>query len=276
MTEAVHFSERSRNRSGGNLRGKFQRLSGILLARASARLTPAALGVLAIASLAVSLVLSGCQSVSGYSAVSLVRVIDASYNAPAISVYIEGALVASNIGQGSITSYGGFGPTNNALVKVTAASNTQSLVSSNATLLPNKSQSILVTDINAQYQVVVLEDQSTPAPSGHSEFRILNQAPSTGPIDVYFLSGTSATVYATAKPVITALTVGATSGYVTIPSSTLYMVIAPAGTVLSTTLTTIYSSAALPLVGGEVRTVLIVDPQLVTQPVQVYIADDVH
>jgi len=79
---------------------------------------------------------------------------------------------------------------------------------------------------------------------------------------VYFLAGTSATVYATAKPVITALAVGATSGYVAIPSSTLYLVIAPAGTVLSITATTIYSSAALPLVGGEVRTVLIVDPLL--------------
>jgi len=239
-------------------------------------MTPAMLGMVSVTSLGLSLLLAGCQSVTGFNAVSLVRVIDASYNAPAINVYIEGTLVAANIGQGSITTYGGFGPSNNALVKVTAASNSKALISSNATLLPNKSQSILVTDINAQYQVVVLEDQSTPAPSGHSEFRILNQAPSTGPIDVYFLSGTSATVYATAKPVITALTVGATSGYVTIPSSTLYMVIAPAGTVLSTTLTTIYSSAALPLVGGEVRTVLIVDPQLVTQPVQVYIANDVN
>jgi hypothetical protein len=95
-------------------------------------------------------------------------------------------------------------------------------------------------------------------------------------VDVYFLSGTSATVYATAKPVITGLAVGATSGYVTIPSSTLYMVIAPTGTTLSTTDTVIYTSAAFDLVGGEVRTVLIVDPLLVTEPVQVYIANDVN
>jgi hypothetical protein len=139
----------------------------------------------------------------------------------------------------------------------------------------NESQSVLVTDFNADYQVTVLEDQSTPAPAGHSEFRLINEAPSTGAVDVYFLAGTSATVFATAKPVITGLAVGATSGYVTIPSSTLFMVIAPAGTTLSTTLTTIYSSGALALVGGEVRTVLIVDPVLVTQPVQVYIAKDV-
>ena len=277
MTEAeIPTPEPDRNSSGRFLRGTRSRLHIAALLRTSGPMTPAVLGKLSVVCLGIALLLSGCQSVTGFNAVSLVRVIDASYNAPAINVYVEGSLVAANIGQGSITTYGGFGPSNNALVKVTAASNSKALISSNATLLPNKSQSILVTDINAQYQVVVLEDQSTPAPSGHSEFRILNQAPSTGPIDVYFLAGTSATVYATAKPVITALTVGATSGYVTIPSSTLYMVIAPAGTVLSTTLTTIYSSAALPLVGGEVRTVLIVDPQLVTQPVQVYIANDVN
>jgi len=239
------------------------------------RLTLPMLAVTAVVSLAGSLLLAGCQSVSGYSQVSLVRVIDASYNAPALNVYVEGNLLAANLGQGSITTYGGFGPNRNAPVKVTAATSTKALVTSNATLVANKSQSVLITDYNALYQVQVLEDQSTPAPSGHSEFRLLNQAPSTGPVDVYFLSGTSATVFATAKPVITDLAVGATSGYVTIPSSTLFMVIAPAGTTLSATLTTIYSSGALALVGGEVRTVLIVDPILVTQPVQVYIANDV-
>jgi hypothetical protein len=54
------------------------------------------------------------------------------------------------------------------------------------------------------------------------------------------------------------------------------MVIAPTGVALSTTTATIYTSAALPLTGGEVRTVLIVDPLLVTEPVQVYIANDVN
>jgi hypothetical protein len=223
-----------------------------------------------------ALLLAGCQTVTGYSSVSLVRAIDASYNAPAINISVEGTLLAANVGQGSITTYGGFAPSKNAVVKVTATSSTNALVTSNATLIANQSQSVLISDINAEYQVTVLEDQSTPAPTGHSEFRLLNQAPSTGAVDVYFLSGTSTTVYATAKPVITALAVGATSGYVTIPSSTLYMVIAPTGTVLSTTATTIYSSAAFALVGGEVRTVLIVDPILVTQPVQVYVADDVN
>ncbi len=240
------------------------------------RLSTGVLALSAVGAISFSLLLAGCQSVSGYSAVSLVRVIDASYNAPAINVFVEGTLVAANLAQGNITIYGGFAPTRNGLVKVTPTSSATTLVTSNATFIANQSQSVLVSDINAQYQVTVLEDQSTPAPSNHSEFRLLNQAPSTGPVDVYFLPGTSATIYATAKPVITGLAIGATSGYVTIPSSSLYMVIAPSGTTLSTTATTIYSSAVFNLAGGEVRTVLIVDPLLATEPVQVYVAKDVN
>jgi Domain of unknown function (DUF4397) len=259
---------------------QFRHISGMIAkvrwSPGTGRLTLPMLAVISGATLAASLLLAGCQTVTGYSAVSLVRAIDASYNAPAVNVSVEGTLLAANIGQGSITVYGGFAPSRNATVKVTGTSNTKTLVSSNVTLVANKSQSVLITDFNADYQVTVLEDQSTPAPTGHSDFRVLNQAPSTGPVDVYFLAGTSETVFATAKPVITGLAVGATSGYVTIPSSTLFMVIAPTGTTLSTTLTTIYSSGALALVGGEVRTVLIVDPVLVTQPVQVYIAKDVN
>jgi hypothetical protein len=53
------------------------------------------------------------------------------------------------------------------------------------------------------------------------------------------------------------------------------MIIVATGKTLTATSTTIYVSPALPLVGGEVRTVLVVDPLLVTQPVQVYIANDV-
>jgi hypothetical protein len=149
------------------------------------------------------------------------------------------------------------------------------LLSASTSLNAGTSQSVFITGYNANSQVTVLEDQATPAPSGHSEFRILNQAPATGAVDIYFLAGTSDTVYATAKPVITGLAAGATSGYVTIPSSTLYMVIAPTGTTLADNLTTIYSSAAFALTGGEVRTVLVLDPQLATEPVQVYVADDV-
>jgi len=239
------------------------------------RLTLPMLAAVSVASLAGSLLLAGCQSVKGSSSVSLLRVIDASENAPPVNVYVNGSLFAANMAEGNFTAYGIFGPTQNAPIKVTATTSTKALVNSNTALRAGTSQSALISDLDAVYEVTVLEDQSTPAPSGHSEFRLLNQAPSTGPVDVYFLPGTSQTVFDTAKAVITGLPVGATSGYVTIPSSTLFMVIAPSGTPLTINTTTIYTSAAFPLVGGEVRTVLIVDPVLATEPVVVYIAADV-
>lgn len=233
------------------------------------------LGSASVVSLVGSLLLAGCQSVAGGTSISQLRILDASYNAPALNVYVGGTLLAGNLGQGSITDYARLQPTNNALIKVTGTTTTTALASANTSLRAGTSQSILISDLNAQYQVTVLEDQATPAPTGHSEFRMLNQAPSTGPVDVYFLPGTSDQIFATAKAIITGLPVGATSGYVTIPSSTLYMVIVPTGTTLKNGVSTLYSSAAFALTGGEVRTVLIVDPQLATEPVVVYVADDV-
>ena len=64
---------------------------------------------------------------------------------------------------------------------------------------------------------------------------------------------------------------GQTCGYVSIPSQTLSMVVTPTGVT-----TPKYTSQPLALTGGEVRTVVMVDSQLTSNPpVNVVIADDV-
>jgi hypothetical protein len=60
---------------------------------------PKLAGVAAV-SLVLALALSACQNVASYTQPSLVRVIDASYIAPAVDVFVEGTLLAANIGQG--------------------------------------------------------------------------------------------------------------------------------------------------------------------------------
>ncbi len=55
-----------------------------------------------------------------YTQPSLVRVIDASYIAPAVNVQVEGTLLAANIGQGTITPYGTLRASNDAAIDVTA------------------------------------------------------------------------------------------------------------------------------------------------------------
>src|SRR5579871_1702369 len=72
-------------------------------------------------SLAASLGLSSCTNVAGFSQPSLVRVIDASYIAPAVNIYVEGTLFAGNIGEGYVSNYGTVTPSQAAIIKVTQA-----------------------------------------------------------------------------------------------------------------------------------------------------------
>jgi hypothetical protein len=231
---------------------------------------PKLAGVAAV-SLVLALALSACQNVASYTQPSLVRVIDASYIAPAVDVFVEGTLLAANIGQGTITNYGTLPASGDAIIKVTAATGGASLVTSDGTLLAGHQHSVFLTDNGAaptSYTVTVLEDQDVAAAGGHSAFRFLNQAPKTGAVDVYMIP--SATAMANTVPLVTDLPVGSTAGYVSFTSQTVTMVIVPTGTV-----TPKYTSTSLALTGGEVYTVLIVDTQLTSNPpVQVFMASD--
>ena len=232
-------------------------------------------GLLAAAatSLAVAVGVCGCQSVAGFSQPSLVRVIDASYIAPAVNIYVEKTLFAGNVGEGFISNYGTVTPALAAPVSVTAATGGKPLVTANVTLLAGAQHSVFLTDNGAsptEYTVTVLEDAQTPAASGHSSFRFLNQAPRTGPLDVYMVP--ASTTLANTIPICTNVAVGSTCGYVSFEAQSVTMVITPTGLI-----TPKYTSTPLGLTGGEVRTVVIVDSQLTSNPpVSVVIAKDLN
>jgi hypothetical protein len=236
------------------------------------RLTLSRLAIVAVVCLALSFGLSACEDVASYTQPSLVRIIDASYIAPAVNVVVEGVELAANIGQGTISPYGTVPANKAALIDVTAATGGTALVTTNGTLLAGHQHSILLTDNGAaptSYEVTILEDQQISAAQGHSAFRFLNQAPKTGPVDVYMIP--SGQTLANTIPIVTALPVGATAGYISFTSQTVTMVITPTGVI-----TPKYTSASLALTGGEVRTVLIVDTQLTSNPpVEVFMANDV-
>jgi hypothetical protein len=236
------------------------------------RLTGFRLAIAAAGSLALAAGLIACESVAGYSQQSLVRVIDASYIAPAVNFYVEGTLFASNIGEGTVTGYGTMTPSGEAAVKVTDVTGSPTLVQTNATLGAGQQHSIFLTDNGAaptEFTVTVLEDQQAAARTGQSAFRFLNQAPKTGAIDVYMVP--SGVTLANSIPLVTGLPVGATAGYISFTSQTVTMVITPTGVTKPK-----YTSTPFALTGGEVRTVVVVDSQLTSNPpVQVVVADDV-
>jgi hypothetical protein len=234
---------------------------------------PIALGVAALAALALAITLTACENVASYTQPSLVRVIDASYIAPAVNVEVEKTLLAANIGQGTITPYGTLPASNDAAIDVTAATGGVTLVDTNGTLLAGHQHSVFLTDNGAapnSYEVTILEDQQVAAAQGHSAFRFLNQAPKTGPVDIYMVP--SGITLANTIPLVTALPVGSTAGYISFTSQTVTMVITPTGV-----LTPKYTSQTIALTGGEVRTVLIVDTQLTSNPpVTVFMANDIN
>jgi len=235
--------------------------------------TRPAIAVASMGALALSVGITSCTNVAGFSQPSLVRVIDASYIAPAVNIYVEGTLFAGNVGEGYISNYGTVKPSQAAIIKVTQATGGAALVTASATLNPGAQHSVFLTDNGStptQYVVTALEDQQIAAASGHSAFRWLNEAPRTGAVDVYMIPG--AATLAGTIPLCTNLAVGATCGYISFASQPVTMVITPAGTV-----TPKFTSTALGLTGGEVRTVVIVDSQLTSDPpVQVVIAKDVN
>ena len=68
--------------------------------QAGGRFGAAKLAMAAICALLAAFGLAGCQTVQGFTATALVRVIDASYIAPPANVYVENQLFAGNIAQG--------------------------------------------------------------------------------------------------------------------------------------------------------------------------------
>ena len=190
-----------------------------------------------------------------------------------MNVTVEGTLLAANIGEGTITAYGTLPASADAVIKVTAGTGGTTLVSADGTLLAGHQHSVFLTDNGAaptSYTVTVLEDQQVAAEGRHSAFRFLNQAPKAGAWDIYMVP--SGNTLADTIPLVTALPVGSTAGYISFVSQTVTMVITPTGLT-----TPKYTSTPLALTGGEVRTVLIVDTQLTSNPpVEVFTANDVN
>jgi hypothetical protein len=234
------------------------------------QLTAPRLALAAATSLALALALSACENVAGYTQPSLVRVIDASFIAGAVNIYVEDVLLAGNIGEGYVSNYGTLPASGDALIKVTGASGGATLVSSHGTLLAGHQHSVFLTDNGVaptSYNVTVLEDQMIAAAGGQVDFRFLNQAPRTGAngVDVYMVP--AGATLATAN-LLTTVPLGTAIGYISVPAEPLTMYIAPSGQ------TVVYTKQALTLTSGQVFTVLIIDSQLTNTPPQVLIVAD--
>ena len=216
--------------------------------------------------------LPGCQSVTGSPATSLVRIIDASPDAPALDVYQGSGVLAYNLGLGTITSYVPITP-GNYTVQGDTAGTKQALVSATGTFLNGSQYTVLIGNYSNALQELILKDQSQAATTGQFNVRFIDQATRIGALDVYLVPTGSTIV--TVKPVLTNTTFNANSGYISLPAGTYTLVLLAAGTVPTATVVPAYTGTAVVYGSGSARTIVLIDQQLVTAPgVQAIIAND--
>jgi hypothetical protein len=222
-------------------------------------------------SLAAALLLSSCVNVATYTQPTAVRVIDASYIAPAANFTVNGLLLAANVGSATISPYGTFSPSVSAAIDMTAATGGPALLTASAPLVAGNQYSIYLADsigTSTAYLISVLQDQQMQAPTGRAAFRFLNQAVMTGAVDIYIVP--AGTAIADAVPLVTNLSVSGPVSYVTFQAQAVTMIITPTGVT-----TPAYTSNPIQLIGGEARTVLIMDAKLTSNPpLTAIMADD--
>jgi hypothetical protein len=238
------------------------------------RLDQFALKIAHGAGLALTLaVLVGCQSITSTATGPLVRIIDTSPDAPGLDMYQNGSAMAYNLGFGTVTSYVSI-PAGASTITADTAGTKQVLTTASATYADGAEYTVLIGNGAANLQETVLTDQSLPAPLGEVSLRLLHEATRIpGGVDLYLVP--SGATLATATPVLKNLVFASNSGYITVPAGTYTIELLPTGTPTTTPATAtapasaatpLYSGTATPYTNGAVRTILLLDNQVLAVP----------
>ena len=223
-------------------------------------------GVLSLA----ALTLCGCSTLAGSGPTTQLRVIDGAYNSPALDAYASSTPIAVNFGGPSIGNYAFLPPGANTIKIVPTGKSTPVLAQLSGTFLVSQQHTVYITGQGANVEASLLTDQNTAAPAGLFSVRFLQDAVSTGAVDIYFVP--DGTMIDDAKPVLSDLAPGAITVYTNIPVGTYDLMVVPAGTIKKP-----YTSTATTYSSGQVRTMLILDSQLLnTPPVNVLVANDLN
>jgi hypothetical protein len=221
---------------------------------------------------AMSIALTGCQGIVSSQSGSQVRIIDASPDAPGLDIYQNNAAIAYNLGFGTVTSYVPINPgTYTSLA--TQAGTKQALSTAKATYVTGSQYTVLIGNVSASLQQVVLKDQSQAAPTGQIALRFIDQATRISAQDIYLVPAGQKLTAVT--PIYSNIIFNTNTGYLNIPSGTYTLVMVPTGTIPASDTVTTYTGAQVTYSGGSATTIILIDQQIVTTPgLQVITATD--
>ena len=205
-----------------------------------------------------SLLLTGCQSITADSAdAAQVRFVDASVDAPALDLYLNGNGAAYNLSFATVTSYLPVGP-GEYHITANRGGSAQALVNTRTTLGVARQYTAVVSNTLGNLQETIYPDASAPAPAGMLAVRLLHVAAAVGPLDVYLVP--SAGALAGSSPVVRGLAYEGSGGYFYVPAGGSYTVaVQPAGVAPGPASGGLLSGVSVSGISGAVRTVVIGD-----------------
>ncbi len=115
------------------------------------------------------------------------RVLQASPDAGAVDVLLDGTSFASGANYGTPTSYDKASSGSHAL-KVTPNGSTTSLINQQITLKSDSNSTLVVANYTSSITSMLLTDDTTAPASGNVKVRFLNVAPGLGNVDIYLVA----------------------------------------------------------------------------------------
>ena len=199
-----------------------------------------------------ALLLSGLTYAQAPSA--RVRVVHASPDAPAVDIYVDGAVALDNLGYRGATDYVEL-PAGQRIFQVFVAGTQTKVAELNATLTPGSTLTVIAAGFAAKtpsLRLLVLGD-NIPNDSTNAYVRVIHGAPSAPGVDVYV--GAPYQALRGREAALSNVPFAAASGYLPLRANTGYMArVTPAGTK-----TIAIESGRLSFPAGSAWTVIAVD-----------------
>lgn len=177
------------------------------------------------------------------------RVVHGSPDAPAVDVLVDGNKVVSGAtykqSSGYLTVDSGARK-----IEVRATGTSTDAISATPSFAANTDTTIIAANKLASIEPLVLQDDNSTPASGNVKVRLVHGAPSAPSVDIYV----TAPGAALGTPTLANVPFKAVSQYLSVPAGSYEIRVTPAGSQ-----TVVIDSGTVPLVAGQIRTVIAVD-----------------
>jgi hypothetical protein len=214
-----------------------------------------------IALAASGLGLVGCQVVASSPQYTQVRFIDATPDVPTpggLDVYQNTTVALYDIGFGTVSSYIAI-PAGTYNYSVDVAGARMQLANIMNNFVIGDQYTILIGYPAASMQMMIVRDQTIPAPANRFAIRFFHQSTRNAPVDIYLIpAGSKITDVA---PLQIGVKFGNLATYVDVPSGAYTLVVLPTGAVPGGTTAPLYTGSQVTYPATSARTVVFIDDQ---------------